>query len=166
MATNSTKIVFALAALILARIVLNTIMNPMDTLRADLAREVAQASTDRVPLEDNNDYAALQNDIAARPTLWKELVEAPTAPLETPASPVQAKKPDLGAMLKGVKIDRGQIGENKVRVITPEAPKGQWVVVGTVINGCTLASFNAEGVTFTYHWKEGGQDLHLTLPRP
>lgn len=166
MAVKSTRIVLAVSVVILARIIWNFVVNPMDAARADLAREVAQASSDTVPLDGASDYAALQNDIAARPSLWKELIEAPPAAQEAPVNAVQAKKPDLAAMLKGVKIDRGQIGENKIRVITPEAPKGQWVVVGTVIKGCTLSSFSADGVTFTYHWKEGGQDLRLTLPRP
>lgn len=166
MAAKSTRVVILISAVILARILLFAVVNPMDAVRADLAMEVAQASGDTVPVGGGSDYASLQNDIAARPSLWSELVEAPPAAPEAPINAVQVKKPDLAAMLKGVKIDRGQIGENKIRVITPETPKGQWVVVGTVIKGCTLASFNADGVTFTYHWKEGGQDLRLTLPRP
>ena len=166
MASRLQQITIALSVLIAARIVLGFVANPMEGVRADLNRELAQVPAGMGGGGAHNDFAALQNTLAARPTLWRELIPAPEAPKEDPVAAPGPKPPDLAALLKDISVGRGQIGESKIRLHTPKAPKGEWVAVGTVINGCTLASFTSEKVTFTYPWKEGARELSIALPRP
>jgi hypothetical protein len=166
MESKFTRVTLVVSLVILARIALYTAVNPMDAVRADLDRELAQVPEAGTGGGDEFDYAEIQQTIAARPTLWRELVAMPAPAPEATKAPVGPKAPDLNALLKGVSIGRGQIGENKVRVLTPEAPNGQWVAVGAQIKGCTLESISAKEVVFTYKWKEGKKSLSLALPRP
>lgn len=166
MASRLQQITIAVSVLIAARILFGLIVNPMNGVRADLDRELAQVPVGTGSGGAHNDFAAIQNTLAARPTLWRELIPAPEAPPDNPVEAVGPNAPDLAALLKDVSVGRGQIGDSKIRLHTPGAPKGEWVAVGTVINGCTLASFTPEKVTFTYKWKEGGKELSIALPRP
>lgn len=166
MASKLARITMVVSALLVARMLLYLFVDPMDAVRADLARALAEPPGAKALGGDGYDYAALQNAIAARPALWQELVAAPAPPPEAPQEVARPNAPDLAALLEGITIGRGQIGENKIRLHTPEAPNGQWVAVGTVINGCTLDSFTPDEVIFTFDWKEGGKTLSLALPRP
>ena len=166
MASRLQQIAIAVSVLIAARILFGFIVNPMNGVRADLNRELTQVPVGMGSGGSHNDLVAIQNALAARPTLWRELIPAPEAPPEKPVEAVGPSAPDLAALLKDVSVGRGQIGDSKIRLHTPDAPKGEWVAVGTVINGCTLASFTPEKVVFTYKWKEGGKELSIALPRP
>lgn len=166
MATRLQQFTIALSVLLVARILFGFIANPMSEVRADLEQELAQVPVDRGVGGSLNDFATIQNTLAARPPLWRELVPAPETPQETPIAPPGPEAPDLAALLKEVSVGRGQIGEDKIRLHTPGAPKGEWVAVGTKINGCTLASFTPEDVIFTFKWKEGEALLSIALPRP
>ena len=166
MVPNMTRVFLALCALIVLRILFQTFANPMDEIRADLARELAQTPAGVGTGGDGQDFAALQNRIARRSSLWRELIAAPAAPQKAPETPAGPKAPNLAERLKDVSIGRGQIGTNKIRVHTPEAPDGQWMAIGASINGCTLDSFTPEEAIFTYDWKAGGKKLSIALPRP
>jgi len=166
MVSRFQQVTIVASVLIGARILLGLVSNPMNGIRADLDRELTQVPVGVGTVRAHNDFAAIQNTLAARAPLWKVLIPAPEAPKEEPVAAPGPKAPDLAALLKDVSVGRGQIGEGKIRLHTPEAPKGEWVAVGTVINGCTLDSFTQEKVIFTYKWKEGGKELSITLPRP
>jgi hypothetical protein len=166
MASRIQHITIAVSALIASRIVFGFVLDPMHDVRADLERELAQVPVGVGRGDAQNDFAAIQNNLAAKPSLWRELVPAQEVPSEAPDAAPSLKAPDLAALLKDVSVGRGQIGANKIRLHTPNAPNGEWVAVGAVINGCTLASFTPENVTFTHRWKEGGKELSIALPRP
>jgi hypothetical protein len=166
MHTRLTRITAVISALIVLRILLHTAVNPMDDVRADLARELAQVPASGASGGEGLEFAALQNRIAGRPSLWRELIAAPEAPPEAPAVNAGPSAPNLADRLKDVSMGRGQIGTNKIRVHTPDAPEGQWMSIGTAINGCTLDSFTRDEAIFTYDWKEGGKKLSIALPRP
>lgn len=165
MYTRLTRITAVIAALIVLRMLLYTVVNPMDRVRADLARERAQVPVSGASGAEGLEFAALQNTIAGRPSLWRELIPLPEEP-EAPTVPTGPSAPNLADRLKGVSIGRGQIGTNKIRVLTPDAPEGQWMAIGSTLNGCTLDSFTRDEVIFTYDWKEGGKKLSIALPRP
>ncbi|MBL7646777.1 MAG: hypothetical protein JNK74_11365 [Candidatus Hydrogenedentes bacterium] len=166
MVAKLTRVTLALCALIVLRILFQSFANPMDEIRADLARELAQAPAGLGSGGEGQDFAALQNRIARRASLWRELIAAPAEPQKAPEAPAGPKAPNLAERLKEVSIGRGQIGTNKIRVHTPEAPDGQWMAIGAAINGCTLESFTRDEAIFTYDWKAGGKKLSIALPRP
>ncbi len=166
MLTRLTRIAAVISALIALWILLHMVVNPMDGVRADLARELAQVPASGASGAEGLEFAALQNRIAGRPSLWRELIAAPEAPPEAPAVAAGPSAPNLADRLKDISIGRGQIGTNKIRVLTPDAPEGQWMAIGTAINGCTLDSFTRDEAIFVYEWKEGGKKLSIALPRP
>jgi len=166
LSARPTQIALAISALIVLWIVLHMVVNPMDEVRADLARELAQVPASGASGGEGLEFAALQNRIAGRPSLWRELIDAPEAPPEVPVVNAGPSEPNLATLLKDVSMGRGQIGTNKIRVHTPEAPEGQWMAIGAAINGCTLDSFTRDEAIFTYDWKEGGKKLSIALPRP
>lgn len=166
MRTRLTRITAVIAALIMLWILLHTVANPMDDVRAELARELAQVPEGAGSGAEGLEFAALQNSIAGRPSLWRELIAAPEAPPEAPVVDAGPSAPNLADRLKDISIGRGQIGTNKIRILTPDAPEGEWMAIGTTINGCTLDSFTRDEAIFTYDWKEGGKKLSIALPRP
>ncbi len=166
MSARPTQVALTVSVLIAVWILFHMVANPMDDVRADLARELAQAPASGASGGEALEFAALQNRIAGRPSLWRELVAAPEAPPEAPAVSAGPSEPNLATILKDVSMGRGQIGANKIRVHTPEAPDGQWMAIGAAINGCTLESFTRDEAIFTYDWKEGGKKLSIALPRP
>lgn len=166
MHTKLPRVLAIIAVLLLLRLVFNAVLNPLDTVRRDLARELEQVPGAAHARSDGPEYAALQNAIAARPALWNALIAPPEVPVETPAPTPGPTPPNMDKLLEGVSIGRGQIGENKIRVITPDAPDGQWMAIGTEIKGCRLDSFTRDEAIFTYDWKAGGKKLSLSLPRP
>ena len=166
MVPNMTRVSLALCALIVLRILFQTFANPMDEIRADLARELAQTPAGVGTGGDGQDFAALQNRIARRSSLWRELIAAPAAPQKAPVVDAGPSAPNLADRLKDISIGRGQIGTNKIRVLTPDAPEGEWMAIGTTINGCTLDSFTRDEAIFTFDWKEGGKKLSIALTRP
>lgn len=160
------QVVALVSTLLVARILFYVVANPINVERTALMREIEQIPGSGVAGVSGLDYAAIQNTIMSRPALWSELVSAPPLPPEPPLARPVPEAPDLTVLLKGVTVERGQIGDDKVRLVTPDAPKGAWFAKGTQINGCVLESFTEDVVKFTYEWKEGGKKLSLNLPRP
>ena len=168
MAHRLVPVAGAIVLVVALKMLLNLFMSPADAVRAELAAELATVP-DHAPLSGagSEDYAALCNPILSKPSLWHELVAAPAPPpAPKAAAPAPPNAPDVAGMLKELGMVRGQIGGNKMRVVTPEAPEGTWMAVGDSFNGCTLESFTREEAVFRYSWKEGGRDLRVTLPRP
>ncbi len=153
-----------LAALIVAKVALNVVANPLDTIREDLATALDEVPSNAPLLDDGRaDFARWMQDIEAVPSLWQELV-APSEP-PAPPPPPKPKAPSLAKMLATVSIGKGQIGMTKIKVFTPQSPRGRWLQVGAEINGCTLESFTREEAIFSYYWEEGGQVLEVAMAR-
>jgi hypothetical protein len=156
--------VLGITALILLKVALNTLVNPMDRVRDDVAAALADIPAN-APLDsdEGQDYARWEKDIRAVPTLWQEIIAPP--PPAPPKPPPKPSAPDLAKMLANISIGKGQIGKTKIRVLTPDAPRGRWMKTGDVINGCTLESFTRKEAIFTYYWEDGGKILEVALLR-
>ena len=96
MASRLQQISIALSVLITARILLGLVANPMNDVRDDLARELTLVPVGMGSGGAHNDFAAIQNTLAARPTLWRELIPAPEAPKEDPVDAPGPKAPTEG----------------------------------------------------------------------
>ena len=165
-----TQVVGALVLIIVGKMALNLVVSPADTVRAELAAELAQVP-DRAPMTGagDRDFAALCNPVLEKPALWQELIAPPPpppAPETKPAPPAAPNAPDLKALLGGLTMRPGQIGRDKMNVITPARPGGDWMTIGDAYNGCVLESFTREEAVFRYFWEEGNQELRVTVPRP
>ena len=156
--------IFGIAALVLAKVVLNIFVSPMDRIRDNVAASLAEIPAN-APLSNGagQDYALWARDIKAVPSLWQEIVAPPPPP--PPKAPPKASAPNLAEMLADVSIGKGQIGKTKIRVVTPEAPRGRWLQIGDAVNGCTLESFTRKEAIFTYYWEDGGKILEVALLR-
>jgi len=160
MNSRATYIALAVGTLILARVLMNLVSDPLGHVREDLAQSLAEVPAN-APLHGGGgiDFARIQQDITAVPTLWRPVI-APAAP-----PPPTRATPDLAEMLAEVRVGREQIGTAKIKVFTPEAPRGAWIEIGDMVNGCTLASFTRDEAVFAHTWAAGGATLEITLPR-
>ncbi len=138
----------------------NGISDPLAPQRAWLAGELAQVDA-RGEIRPTALSSAWQQSIAEKPTAWMAITKEPPPPK---AKVPILIPPNLKEMLGEIIVSKAQIGD-KIRVITPQAPRGEWLIVGATINGCTLAKFDRESATFTHEWKEGNKTLSITLPR-
>jgi len=154
----------AVTGILLALFLYRGVFNPMSDARASLARSLKEVP-EQAPLGDHSgqDYAQLMQRIDRAPHLWQELIAPPPAP--APAPPPKPNAPDMDAMLADINVGKAQIGTTKIKVFTPESPRGDWVSLGTVINGCTLESFTSEEAIFRYYWEAGDETLRLAIPR-
>lgn len=141
-----------------------TVVNPMDQERLALT-EALDAIPAQAPLDDHRgqDYAQVMQRIDRVPHLWQELVAPPPAP--APTAPPRPNAPDLDAMLSDINVGKAQIGTTKIKIFSPESPRGEWVSLGAVINGCTLESFTSDEAVFRYYWEAGDETLRLAIPR-
>lgn len=168
MASKLTLAAFGIAGLIAAKILLDFVFNPMNAVRADLAEELSKVPAHAsVEEATEHDYAVLHNTIAAKPSLWQELVAPAARPApKAPPAPPPAEAPDVAAMLKDLGMAPGQIGKDRMRVIPPGRPKGDWMRIGDTFNGCKLVSFTRDEAVFSYYWEAKKKELKATLPRP
>lgn len=151
---------FALASLVVClpfvgAMLYNGVSDPLKDERAWLRSELAQASApvERAALKEVGNW---QDGLARRPSAWTSITREPP--------PEKPQEPNVREMLKEVYVTRAQIGD-KIRVISPNAPRGEWLVVGAAINGCVLTSFDKESATFSYEWKEGRKTINVKIPR-
>lgn len=161
---RANRIVAVVAALILVRVLMNLVIDPLHGTRQELARALAGVPPN-APLNDMGvtDFERLSRDIQAAPLLWQGLVAPPPPP--PPPPPKMPSAPDLAEILNGVQVGKEQIGTTKIKVFTPEDKRGVWLEIGDLVKGCTLISFTREEAVFTYVWEEGGQTLEIALPR-
>lgn len=153
-----------LLAVVLADIVINALGDPLADRRAELRERLAQVPNSiQVPDPEGWQFDKWQESLARKPGLWDALVPLPPEP--PPAPPPPPKPPDLKEILKGVRPTRQQIGGKKLKLITPEDPKGVWVAVGEQVKGCTLQSFDKERVTFALFWTQGNKEITYSIPR-
>ena len=151
-----------IAGLILARVVLNMVVSPLDSNREAL-REALAAVPEHASLDDGlNDPQVWTQSIDDSPALWQELVApAPAAPPPAPT----LEEPDVLTMLKTIHVGRAQIGTSKIKIFTPKDPQGIWLEIGETINGCRLTGFDRETAQFSYYWEAGKRNLAVALER-
>jgi len=170
MTFNPSKVAAVLVLLIVAKMALNLFSSPADAVRAELAAELASIP-DRAPLSgtDDRDFAALCNPVLEKPSLWQHVIAAPPTPPAPEVKPMVAappNAPNLETLLNGLILRPGQIGQDKMKVITPANPEGAWMALGDTFNGCVLESFTREEAVFSYFWEDGNDVIRATLPRP
>ena len=111
------------------------------------------------------DYGRLQSSIKSRPALWRELVPPPPPPAPPPPPP--PPPPNLGEMLRGVSVQRGQIGSGdavQVPINVPGAGGRAFYGVGDVINGLTIKAIDNRQVVFSL--MHDGREYTTALRRP
>ncbi|HOC74199.1 MAG TPA: hypothetical protein PKL54_15400, partial [Candidatus Hydrogenedentes bacterium] len=57
-----------------------------------------------------------------------------------------------------------QVGQ-KVKLVTPQSPRGVFVGVGDDVNGLKVKSIEKTGIVLSFLWKEKQEELTVTLPR-
>ncbi len=169
MPDRAVQITGVVVLLIAVKIALGLVWSPADIVRAEIESELARVP-ERAPLSggEDRDFAALCNPVLEKPSLWQELVSPPPppAPKEKPVAVAPPDAPDLKSLLVGLVLRPGQIGRNKMQVITPTHPEGAWMSVGDTFNGCRLKSFTREEAVFSFFWEEQNEMLEVTMPRP
>ena len=148
--------------LIAAAIVLNLLFNPMNERRRWLAKELAPISETMELREQDQQFKAWRQAIDTKPSLWDALVPPPPPP--PPPPPAPPVPPDTKKMLEGVKASRMAIGA-KVKIITPENEKGEFLAVGDTVKGFTVKEIQKKQVILELFWKEGNQKIVESLPR-
>ena len=117
-------------------------------LRDDLSNVVAPEVT--YVTTSDVDYRALQEEILAKPALFRELIPPPPPP--PPAPPAPPPKPNLAKMLEGVIATKATItknGQPAAKIRTAADPRGDFKGVGEVINGVTIKEITDEEVIFS-----------------
>ena len=131
----------------LGMILKNQLMNPMEFRKLELDREInflAAKPMDEV-LTPAVNYRQLKKELSSHPRLWRELVPPP------PPKKVAPKGPDFVKLLTGVRASKRQVKVGntiKVRMTTPDKPRGVYKVIGDVINGVKIKEFTPTHVVF------------------
>ncbi len=149
----------ALFAASLAVAAYRVVASPVAAMERDLAQQIeeAQKTDTRYYTRAELNYDALEQTIAARKDLWGAIVKPPPPAPPPPKPPVNVK-----AMLTGVKATRVGVG-GKVKIVTPEAPRGAFFSIGEVIRGATITAITPTEVEFTVD--DNGKPVKDTLPR-
>jgi len=144
-------------AAVLAFMVMNAVTDPLARERSWLETELRYV--DKVPIAEiggGSNADRWGKTILAQEFLWESLIPPPPPP--PPKPPPKPKPPDIAKALEGVEASRAQIG-NKVKIITPDNPRGEWMALGETIKGATLEAITRTEVKFTMKW-EGGKVAH------
>lgn len=155
----------------IALIGVNAVQSPVADDRAWLAAQTA-TGTDPKGEEQaaQENFDAWQASIAKRPQIWKPISPEPVA--EKPAGPPPCKPPSEEELRNklaeaGVRFTKAQIGK-KVKIMTGNSKRGEFIAEGESIKGFTLVSFDRTSVllSFTFACPDKSKmDLQLTVPR-
>lgn len=158
--TISGLTVFAGVCVFLAQ---GTVRDPFGYNREDLDQRLAA-----VPPETRAEervvwpWADWEKSITSNRKTWDALVPEPPPVIPPPPPPKECEP--IENKLQGVVPTRRGMGE-KVRIITPQSPKGDYYMAGDSINGCTIDQVTKKEVTFSYLCTERNQTLTVTLAR-
>ncbi len=125
--------------------------NPMDARQAALHARLAEIQPQDIQYTTTSgvDYVELMARIAAKPSLWNELIPPPPPP---PPPPPVIIPPDLRKMLEGVSISLKQqlrSGDSIKPLFRIKGnPRGEFMGVGDQINGVTIQRVLPESVLF------------------
>lgn len=92
-------------------------------------------------------WAEWEKSITTNAKTWNALVPEPPPVVAPPPPPAECDP--IENMLQGVVPTRRGMGD-KVRIITPQNPRGDYYIVGDAINGCTIDAITKTEVTFSY----------------
>lgn len=144
---------------------MNAVDNPAEAKRAELAAELAELDTRAGAGAAEAllwPFTEWQAAIHGNPKVWDGLVPPPK---EERAAATVTPAPGWDALLGGVKVLMRGIGD-QIKIIYPgSAPDGDYVAIGTKINGCVLESFDRSTATFTHHWPPTNETRTHTVPR-
>lgn len=132
--------------------------DPTGVRREELELTLAVIEPIEVEFESPDwDFDGWQGSVAAKPSLWQELIEPPPPPPPPPEKP-----PNIAAKLKGVTAGTRKIGKTVI-IKSRSDPKGTYLGVGDVVGGCTIKEITRGSVIFSLTWK--GQELLHEIPR-
>ncbi len=136
--------------------------DPLQGRRQLLAEELQRIPHNvEFPAPADWPFETWNDNILSKSALFSALVPMPEPPPPPPPEP--PKPPNLCEKLKGVTPTRQQIGKKKIKMITPESPKGAFMSPGDSVAGCKLADFDKQGATFTFFWAEGGKQMSCKI---
>jgi hypothetical protein len=147
-------LIVALVAVCLL-IVKNAVMSPVSAQRSLFEEEMASldGAPEELSAQAEKDYETFQSLISDERDQWQELIPPPVK---------EAVRPDLGVMLQGVQPTRTQVG-TKIRVITPNAPRGEMFGVGDSVHGVKIKGITPGAVEFSLSWQ--GVELTHSIAR-
>ena len=152
-----------LIAVVIGAIVMDVVHDPMNARREYLKQALADIHTTNDEEEGAQaDFEKWNSTITGKQGVWEAMVPPPPPP--APPAPPPPQAPNLGALVNGIKASRQKVGD-KIKIITPENPKGAFFGVGDAVGPFTVQSFDKTSVTLAYDWKEGKQTLTQSIPR-
>lgn len=120
------------------------IFNPMHPRLEQLQDQLAEIKPVEVSYgKPDWDSEQWQESLAAKPGLWRVLVEPPPPPPAAPPPP-----PDMSKLLAGVAATRAQVG-GKAKITKPGDQRGTFMAVGDKINDCTIVEITKTEVVFS-----------------
>jgi hypothetical protein len=155
------KLTLAFVAVLAGVIVITGLFivhNPINAERTMLNTTLANIK----PVEGGStnqeaDMEALEQKLAAKPQLWKELLPPPEPPKPAPPAP-----PKLEEMAKDLNFGRQQVG-GKVKVTKGGDKKGSFIGVGDIVNGLTVKEISKAAVVLSLEWQN--QELTISKER-
>lgn len=161
--TRRILVTFGLiSAVAVAWIVLSFIRNPMDARLAKLEAEIndIQVAPVFVVGPSQTNYPQVQRSIQGKNVLWRALISP-----HQQAKP-QATGPNFAHLLKGVDVSGPEmkVGDTlKLRVVTPQSPRGNWVQVGDKLGGTEIVQITPQSVIVSA--TKGNKTYKHTLQR-
>lgn len=147
----------ALSATILL-LIYNFLRSPIAEKDAWLQTELASLSADWEAGDAAEvNLQAARDVITSKPALWRRLI----APPPPPRQPINVLD-----RLQGIQVTRQTMGSGetiKIRMVTPQAPRGAWFKKGDVINGAVIKEISSTSVVFSV--MDQGQEYLGTLLR-
>ena len=152
-----------LLSIILLMMAQNALTDPLKMERGELARALEGIPQETmVPELPAPPFEKWHKTIVGKTCVWEYLIPPPPPPPPPkPPKPVAKKIQDL---LKGVKPTRVQIGKKKIKIITPENAKGDFISIGETVKDCVLESFDKTGASFSYLSPETKETQKCTIP--
>lgn len=152
-------IIVLLAAIFVWNMAGNAFDEQYEALEFRMAAVPARITEERI---EPWPFAEWQAEIGAKPQLWTALVPVPPPPEVKPPPP--PKPPNVCEMLKDITVSRRGT-PTRVRIMTPQLPRGEYFGVGDVVNGCRIIRVEPGEVEFSFDWVEGRQTLTCTIAR-
>ncbi len=142
---------WGLAVVLAALFAINFAKSPVEARKLALDRQIGGIAPEDVQYDSTPkvNFERLEEAIGNKKAIWRELVEAPPPP---PPAPKKVEAPDMPRMLHAVVPSlRSQIGRGeslKIRISTPEKPRGVFMGLGEIVNGCVIKEIRDDAVVF------------------
>ncbi|MFP6584153.1 MAG: hypothetical protein VCD00_16565 [Candidatus Hydrogenedentota bacterium] len=165
-AASKKKLILAAALIVsvvaLAWIGIHATQNPMDARYDTLQTEIKDIQVKPVFYVDPAvaNFEEQTKAFMARPGLWRELI----APAKKAAP--KPTGPNFKQLMEGIKPSRIGMtvgGKVKVRVATPQYPRGTWIQVGDMLNTAKVTQITDQFIVVEK--SKGGKVYTHRLPR-